>query len=75
MKLWPWTQQESSSETFEVVADLGGAKGAMAPPGPDQQPKFLLEITVLGTIFEKFSASLRSASNYFCSIISIGQKA
>ena len=28
-----------------------------------QQPKFLLEITIIGTIFEKFSASLCSASN------------
>ena len=41
------------------VADLGGGGGH----GPDQQPKFLIEITILGTIFEKFSASLHSASN------------
>ena len=40
-----------------------GGQGGHGPPGPDQQPNFLIEITVLGTIFEKFSASLRLASN------------
>ena len=40
-----------------------GANGAMAHPGPEQQPKFLIEITISGTIFEKFSALLHLASN------------
>ena len=33
------------------VADLGEGQGGHGPPGPDQQPKNLLEITVLGTTF------------------------
>ena len=46
------------------TSESGGGQGDCGPPGPDQQPKTLLEITISGTILKKkVSASLHSVSN------------
>ena len=63
------------AECFSSGTRWGGGKGNMALSGPDQQPKILLEITILDTIFEKFSALLCSASQLFFQIFHISQQA